>query len=377
MGEQLAFEHLGRTPTGLGGGPVLVVRGATLVVVPEARMQVQADTGPPDVVRRPSRLRALAALEANAESSAQALDRIAGIACRVLEAPVVLVNLVGADRQRFVGCGGPDQSWVSVREMPLTHGFCPFALGAEDAYAFADARANPTLAANPVVEQLGVVAYAGVPLRVAGGEPIGTLCAIDHKPHAWSEDDLATLSDLAASAVAELQLLAATRQAVRHQSRVRALAALSSALAPAASARDVVDRLAPVVDRMDAGAVWLLVLDESGQALRTAAAAGADPEAIARHDHVPLDAQPPLAEVVGTGQPDFLATRSDVRDRFAPMLEVDPNAGSVALLPLVAGELCRGVLAVCFADERALSTEDHGYLAALAGIVSLALTRVG
>jgi len=329
----------------------------------------------PEVVRRPSRLRALSAVEANAESSADALDRIAAMACRLLDTQVVLVNLVGADRQRFVGCGGGDPSWASVHEMPLTHGFCPFALGADEAFAFADARESPALAANPVVTQLGVVAYAGVPMRVADGEPIGTLCAIDQEPHEWSAADLAILSDLAASAVAELQLLAATRRVARQQGRVRALGALSSALAPADSAQAVFEQLVPVVDAMDASAVWLLELDESGQGLRTAAASGADPEVIARHERVSLDGQPPLARVVGTREPDYLPTRTDVRDRFAPMLEVVPDVGSVAVLPLAAGERCLGVLGVGFADEQALSTEDRGYLAALAGISSLALAR--
>ena len=333
-------------------------------------MQAGTDAGLPEVVRRPSRLHALAALEMNAESSAEALDRIAATACRILDTPAVVVNLVGADRQRFVGCSAADPSWASVREMPLTHGFCPFALGAEHAYAFADARADPALAGNPVVEQLGVVAYAGVPLRGAGGEPVGTLCAIDHEPHEWTEDDLTLLADLAASAVAELQLLAATR---RHHRRVRSLAALSAALVPAGSARDVVDRLVPAVDHLDASAVWLLVLDESGRALRLTAAAGADAEAIAPHALVPLDAQ--LAEMVDTGQPDFLPTRRDVLDRLGPMPGTVPDAGSVALLPLAAGDTCHGVLGVGFADERALSAEDRGYLAALAGISSLAMTR--
>ncbi len=307
------------------------------------------DAGLPEVVHRPSRLRALAALEANAQSSALALDRIAGIACRVLKTPIVLVNLVGSDRQTFVGCVAPDPEWTSVKEMPLTHGFCPFALGSEDAFAFADARENPTLAANPVVEQLGVVAYAGVPLRVANGEPVGTLCAIDREPHEWSEDDLATLSDLGASAVAELQLLAATRQAVRQQSRVRTLAELSRALAPAVTARAVFDRLLPVLDGMDATAVWLLV--PGG-----AAAAGVDPGAIA--------GLTPLAP----GESEFLVTPAGVRERFGARLD----AGTVALLPVGAGVLGAG-----FAREDALTADDRGYLAALAGIASLALNQVG
>jgi GAF domain-containing protein len=101
----------------------------------------------------------------------------------MLGVPVVLVNLVGGERQRFLGCAA-DEPWASMTEMPLTAGFCPFALGAAEAYALTDARLDSALAVNPAVEQLGVVAYAGVPLRTADGEAIGTLCAIDFEPRA-------------------------------------------------------------------------------------------------------------------------------------------------------------------------------------------------
>jgi GAF domain-containing protein len=322
------------------------------------------DAGVPEVVGRQSRLRSLASLGVNPESSAEALDRIAATACRLLDAPVVLVNLVGADKQRFVGCAGSDPSFSTVREMPLTHGFCPFALGADYAFAFADARSDPKLAADPVVEQLGVRAYAGVPLRAADGEPVGTLCAIDVEPHQWTEADLELLTDLAASAAAELQLLAATRRAERQHGRVRTLTALSSALVPASSPREVLDEVAPVIGRLEPSAVWLWLRDESGDELRTAAGAG----------FAGADARVPL-ELVGGGEPGFLPTRDDVRECFAPVLEPVPEAGSVALLPLGAGEACLGVLGVSFADERALSAEDRDYLAAIAGLSGLALTR--
>ena len=312
------------------------------------------DTDAQDLIRRPSRLRAFAALEPNAETSAHALDRIAATGCRLLNAPVVLVNVIDAERQRFVGAAG----WT-VREMPLTHGFCPFTLAADTSFAFADARTEPALAANPVVEELGVVAYAGVPLRTADGEPIGTLCALDARPHEWSQDDLTLLTDLGASALAELQLLATTWRSAR---RVRELAHLSSALVGAGSADDVVDRLAPVMDCVDASAVWLVVQGESG---RTAAAAGADRDAVARL---------PVPEL---GGPDHLATRSDVRARIGPVLDASPDIGSISLLPLTAGDDSRGVLGVCFADERDLGAEDRGYLTAVAGISSLALARAG
>jgi GAF domain-containing protein len=126
---------------------------------------------------------------------------------------------------------------------------------------------------------------------------------------------------------------------------VAALAELSASLAPAGSPEDVIDRLAPVVDRMDASAVWLLLVDGAGEPVR-AAASGADPALIARHAQQP-------AELVG----------------------VVPGVGSVSLLPLEAGDERLGVLGVAFADERPLSVEDRGFLSALAGISSLALAR--
>jgi len=66
-------------------------------------MGLNADVA--DVVNRPSRLRALAALEANAESAAEALDRIVRVACRMLGVPVGAHQVDQHDRQRFASCG--------------------------------------------------------------------------------------------------------------------------------------------------------------------------------------------------------------------------------------------------------------------------------
>ena len=322
-----------------------------------------------DVIRRPSRLHALAELGANAQSSAEALDRIARVACRVLDVPVALVNLIGADRQQFVGCGGPEP-WASMSGMPLDAGFCPFVL-AGDSYTLEDARKVPAHAGDPAVE-LGVVAYAGVPLRAFDGEPIGTLCAVDFQPRAWSEEDLAIMADLAAGVIAELQLLTATRMIARDQARLRSLADLSSALAPAESVRDVLDEVTRTVDRLDMQAVWLSLVDDSDEMLRTAAAAGAVAEDAAGPPDVALAASDLPAHVVRTGEPGFLTTHAEVRDRFAAM----PAAGSVAVVPLSAGAERLGVLGVSFADERPLSEADREYLTAVGGVSGLALARM-
>jgi len=318
-----------------------------------------------ELVRRPTRLRALAALEANAESAAQALDRIAGLACRVLDVEVVLVNLIGADRQRVVGCGTEDAQWAGVREMPLTHGFCPFAMTGTDPYAIEDARV--AAAENPAVAQFGVVAYAGVPLRVAGGEPIGTLCAIDRRPRAWSPDDLQLLSDLAASAIAELQLLTATRVLARQQLRLASLAELSQALATASTPADLAERVA-ALDRVGANGVWLLARDEGDEVLRTAGSDG-----LASPDVVAVSAASAPAEAVSAGTPGFLPTQAAVRERFGALLDARSQTAAAAVLPLVVAGRPTGALTLAFDEEREFVDDEQRFLEAVAGVSALAL----
>lgn len=326
-----------------------------------------------EVVHRPSRLHALAALEANAESSAQALDRITRMACRMLDVPVALVNLIGSDRQTFMGCGSLPEPWSSMREMPITAGWCPFALDVQNAYAFADARAEPELADNPAAERLGVVAYAGVPLRTNDGEAIGTLCALDYERHDWTDDELELMTDLAAGALAELQLLTASRLVARNHTRLQALESVSCALAEATTPDEVLGEVLRGVERTNAGALWRLEDDDS--ALRTAATAGAGSDVLAGAAPVPLDAPLAHAQVAREGEAAFLPSHRDVRAGFA--LDADPGVGAVALLPVTAGGHRIGVLGACFHDEQRFTVEDHEYLAALAGISGLALARAG
>jgi hypothetical protein len=81
---------------------------------------------------------------------------------------------------------------------------------------------------------------------------------------------------------------------------------------PTATAGEVTDEVMRAVDRLHPNAVWLLMLDESGDTLRTTAATGPDAQAAVRHADVPLAA--PLAPAeVRTGQPDFSTTRAEVQ----------------------------------------------------------------
>jgi GAF domain-containing protein len=71
---------------------------------------------------------------------------------------------------------------------------------------YPDARIYAQVRDNPAIPDLGVVAYAGMPLTDADGRTLGSLCAIDTRPRAWTKAELAILEDLAAACSSELRL---------------------------------------------------------------------------------------------------------------------------------------------------------------------------
>ena len=133
-------------------------------------------------------------------------DRLAGVAAKVLNAPVALVSLVDADRQFFKSCLGLPEPWATQRGTSLSHSFCQHAVASREPLIVDDSREHPLLRDNPAIRDIGVIAYAGIPLIDAGGHALGTLCVIDSRPRHWTTDQVQLLSDLAASVVTEIAL---------------------------------------------------------------------------------------------------------------------------------------------------------------------------
>lgn len=188
-----------------------------------------ADIGPsqPGGAREDSRLDALrrtGVLDTPAEES---FDRLAALAARLLGVPVVFMSLIDADRQFFKSCVGLPEPWNSLRQTPLSHSFCRHVVATGQALVIENAREHPLVKDNPAIHDLGVVAYAGIPLTTVAGEVLGSFSAADSRPRSWSDDDLATLRTLAASASTELQL---RRVANEHRAQ-RDLAAREGSLA--------------------------------------------------------------------------------------------------------------------------------------------------
>jgi hypothetical protein len=140
-------------------------------------------------------------------------DRLARLAAHVLHAPVALVSLVDSDRQFFKSCLGLPEPWASRRGSPLTHSFCQHAVANREPLLVSDAREHHLLRDNLAIRDMGVIAYAGIPLIDTSGHALGTLCVIDSQPRHWTTHQIQLLSDIAASVVTEISLAqaAATR----------------------------------------------------------------------------------------------------------------------------------------------------------------------
>ena len=78
-----------------------------------------------------------------------------------------------------------------------------------------DAREHEVLRDNPAIRDMGVIAYAGIPLIDSAGHALGTLCVIDSRPRHWTSHQVQLLSDIAASVVTEIALARAAGDTTR------------------------------------------------------------------------------------------------------------------------------------------------------------------
>jgi GAF domain-containing protein len=168
-------------------------------------------------------------------------DHLTRAATRLLGVPMALVSLVDDERQLFKSAMGLPEPVASDGQTPLTHSFCREIVASSAPLIVADARRHPVLRDNRAIPELGVIAYAGFPLYV-GQEPVGAFCAIDTRPHEWTESELELVRDIAAMAQTQLDLQAASTAALQGR------AAAERGQAGAEAVTEVLRRLIAVTD---------------------------------------------------------------------------------------------------------------------------------
>lgn len=136
-----------------------------------------------------------------------AFDRITSLASRLFSVPIAIVSVVDQDRIWFMSHHGLD-----VAEVDREPGLCASAILQNDPWIIEDARLDSRALSNPLVGELGLQFYAGIPLHTRDGYNLGTLCIIDRQPRTLSHQDLTTLEDLAAIVMHDLEQRMQSRQ---------------------------------------------------------------------------------------------------------------------------------------------------------------------
>jgi len=321
-------------------------------------------------LRRLEALR-LAGLTAAADPG---MDRFARLVTRFLRVPVSLVSLLEADRQVFPGMIGLAEPWAGRRETPLSHSFCQHVVDDGRPLIIEDTRVYPRTCASLAIPDLKVIGYAGMPLTDADGHVLGSLCAIDHLPRRWTDDELQDLGDLAEACSGELRLRIATEQIRQDRDHADLLLRASVELGHSRELTDLIRRLRGLFDGPDDPAFVGLLLSD-GQGLRRVV----DPD-----DVLPVETVIDRLDL-GAGFPSTRAMREQrtvfVPDHDSLLAGFSPEAvagydslglSSVLCVPLPGG---LGVLMWCWPDPHVLTVTERAALTAVAGYVSQAVER--
>lgn len=142
----------------------------------------------------------------------QALDRVAALAARLLDAPLASVAILDRDRIWLKAAYGLD----GMNEVAGASGRCSLVAGPGDVLVIPDMLADPAMASSPLVTgPPGVRFYAAAPIVTADGHRLGTLNVMDTRPRTITTANMAALADLAAIVMDELELRLSARRAVR------------------------------------------------------------------------------------------------------------------------------------------------------------------
>ena len=165
-------------------------------------------TGYPVRENEAERLEALRSLDLASSFGSPDLDAVTGLAREICRVPTALIALIDEDRQWNVARGDFPEP-VTARERAI----CNHTITRDGILLVEDVRADSRFRDNPLVsEDGGIRFYAGYPLELDPGLPVGALCVLDTTPRTLTWHQIEQFRRLAQIATA---LLRQHRDAVR------------------------------------------------------------------------------------------------------------------------------------------------------------------
>lgn len=149
------------------------------------------------------RLKSLYMVDLLDSKADERFERLARVGRKLFNVPVALISLLDRDRQWLLACEG-----LNARETSRDVSFCGHAILQEGAFIVNNALKDERFYDNPLVTGEPFIRfYAGYPVHLPDGAVAGTICLIDSKPRHFSEDDIASLKDLAYILEDEFQVI--------------------------------------------------------------------------------------------------------------------------------------------------------------------------
>jgi signal transduction histidine kinase len=240
------------------------MNGQVVSITPESLRQ-RASEAASDSARLHA-LQRTALLDSPAE---EAFDRLTRLASKLLGAPIVLISLFDEERHFFKSAVGLPVTGCS---RPLTESFCQYSVALGHPLVIPNAPEDPLVRENAAVRDIGIGAYLGMPLVSAAGQGIGSFCVIDHAPRDWTPDEMETLRDLAASAMAEIELRTEMSERRRAEALLEGQREVLEMVATGVPLADTLAALIRMVERHSEGTLGSILLLVDGEQLRSGAA---------------------------------------------------------------------------------------------------------
>jgi GAF domain-containing protein len=346
-------------------------------------------------VHDPRRLAAVASTRLLDSTPDESFDQLARLAAAVLGVPWVFVTLVDENRSFWVSAAGiePDPVSGMYGENPVEESFCRYVIGQNGAVVIDDARLDQRSDHNPSIQSMGVLAWAGFPLRSTDGSIVGTFCAVDRVTRQWSGEDLTLLDALAAAATSHLQLRAALTAA--HESASELLVEMErrellvgratklAQLAQELSAVNTVEQVARVVtttgrDVLGAAFANIAVVDAEQRHVDVVHSPSLPQDMAERYARIALSDDVPLAHAVSRRETVLISDLDALQQRYPHTVEDTIAAGlqSTASIPLFrADRSVAGAMGVGWSDETVFHPIIRSALTTVSEMCAQALDR--